>query len=157
MARGRLIWSRQIGIFIPNFRKTLLKGIISISGSQEINERMNWTASKNEFKNGKKRLRNGKHLCLSPGSQPFSAVAPFHLSRSSHPQSSLCASSSARTRAPGRGRGQTNAPAAGCQEIQRQKYMKIPRQTPRRQEEIQTHTHTHTHTHTWVTVLYTRN
>ena len=24
--------------------------------------------------------------------------------------------------------------------------MKIPRQTPRRQEEIQTHTHTHTHT-----------
>lgn len=89
MARGRLIWSRQIGIFIPNFRKTLLKRIISISGSQEINERMNWTASKNEFKNGKKRLRNGKHLCLSPGSQPFSAVAPFHLSRSSHPQSSL--------------------------------------------------------------------
>lgn len=50
---------------------------------------MNWTASKNEFKNGKKRLRNGKHLSLSPGSQPFSAVAPFHLSRRSHPQSSL--------------------------------------------------------------------
>ena len=25
--------------------------------------------------------------------------------------------------------------------------MKIPRQTPRRQEEIHTHTHTHTHTH----------
>ena len=49
---------------------------------------------------------------------------------------------------PGRGRGQTNAPAAGCQEIQRQKYMKIPRQTPRRQEEMHTHTHTHAHTHT---------
>ena len=30
----------------------------------------------------------------------------------------------------------------------RQKYMKIPRQTPRRQEEIQTHTHIPTHTHT---------
>ena len=59
-----------------------------------------------------------------------------------------CASSSARARAPVRGQGQTNGPAAGCQEIQRQKYMKIPRQTPRRQEEIQTHTHTHTHTHT---------
>ena len=45
---------------------------------------MNWTASNNEFKNGKKGLRNGKHLSLSPGSQPFSAVAPFYL-----PQSSL--------------------------------------------------------------------
>ena len=43
--------------------------------------------------------------------------------------------------------GARRTPAAGCQEIQRQKYMKIPRQTPRRQEEIHTHTHTHTHTH----------
>jgi len=56
------------------------------------------------------------------------------------------ASSSARARAPGRGWGQMNGPASGCQEIQRQKYMKIPRQTPRVREEIHTHTHTHTHT-----------
>ena len=56
-----------------------------------------------------------------------------------------------------RGWGQRNGRAAGCQERQRQKEMKVQRQTPRLREgdtdrqtdrRMRTRVHTHTHTHT---------
>lgn len=74
MTRERLIWCRQIGLFIGIFWKTLFKRIIGISEYQEIKE---WTrtATKNELRNSR---------LLSPGSQAASLLLllpllPLHL------------------------------------------------------------------------------